>query len=637
MSKDTVPKYSEFSPLQGLWTPRSLDHCAEILDYLRSLSEIPVGILFLCFAGMRNLESWFAEGMCRPKLTCTVLALDQPLAHVNGADLVAEVTAFEKESATVSGWIQLYAATLWSELRGAEVSCLWTNQALRVLQSSNTEEALFFPWSSPVWQHGLSSSENGGVEFDPYEMALCRGLNPLLIRGFTKDDCHRPQMNASHFYCARTAFSNSKKVAPISSAGTAKWRLDRYFTPEATGSTLGVAFETRRFRANLFKWMANTNCNSEQNLLIADALLHLRNNNICTAVSCNSFLFRWRTRNPFLYQYLNLGELHQVLSLLCMKKEKSFDRSLHERSKKSAIAEKIIPTEGKHSIQINQFEVDMGDNQIASGMIFKIKAITIGQGVYPDVVMSDTLKPLSAIVEDYEKATGTRVIVAINGGYFLDTRTVPKDHPSWLGMPVGLLKCNEKVISGPFYKNRPVFCLDDENRISLRFISNGICTQDRAPLADAYKWSDVNDEYVGFRAAIEAGPLLIKGGTLDLDLDREQWGTVSARSIQAAPVEMSDLRTQRAAIVMSLCGDLRLVTVHGRIPESVGMTHEELASWIHDEVPDVDWAMEMDAGGSVTAWHVDLGVTTVGSCFGGRERPIATAIVFSTGKGSAHE
>jgi hypothetical protein len=39
--------------------------------------------------------------------------------------------------------------------------------------------------------------------------------------------------------------------------------------------------------------------------------------------------------------------------------------------------------------------------------------------------------------------------------------------------------------------------------------------------------------------------------------------------------------------------------------------------------------MEMDAGGSVTAWHVDAGVTTIGSCLGGSERLIASAILFS--------
>ena len=64
------------------------------------------------------------------------------------------------------------------------------------------------------------------------------------------------------------------------------------------------------------------------------------------------------------------------------------------------------------------------------------------------------------------------------------------------------------------------------------------------------------------------------------------------------------------------------------------MTHTELAHWLQVAIPEVNWAMEMDAGGSVTAWHVDAGVITLGSCLGGLERPIASAILFSTDRSS---
>lgn len=629
MRSNTQPTFSEFPPLQGLWTPRSLDDCGEVLDHLRILPQIPVGILFLCFTGMRDLESWFSEGMSRPKRTCTVLALDQPQAHVNGSELVDAVGAFENDEATVIGWTQLCALTLWSELRGAEVSCLWTEQALRVLLGANTPEVIFFPWSSPVWQHSLAPSIPGEFGFDPHEMAVRRGLNPSLIRGLAQVDRPSAELNASHFSRARAILNHREKVAPIRNFGAHLWRLDRYFNPDATGSSLGVAIETRRFRASLFEWLRDSNHDDDENLLTVDALLHLREQTPCTAVSCNSFIFRWRTRNPFSYQYLTLGELHQVLSLLGRKQENSFVGYMSDRSKPSIGSGIFAFGARKSPIVTHQFQFDLHDNHIVSGLISRVPAHTIGEGLYPDIVRTDYPKPLSAIVEDYEKATSKRVIVAINGGYFLDTRTVPRDHPDWLGMPVGLLKCNDQVISGPFYTNRPVFCLDHENKIALRFISKGICTQENASLAEAYKWSDLSDEYMGFRAAIEAGPLLIKAGSPDLDLDREQWGSPSARAIQSAPVELPDLRTQRTAIVMSRTGDVHLVTVHGRVPESAGMTHEELANWLHHEVPEVDWAMELDAGGSVTAWHANVGVTTIGSCFGGRERPIASAILFS--------
>ena len=141
MMNRTQRIYSDFPSLQGLWRPRPLNQCREVLDHLRAWPAVPVGILFLCLTGMRDLELWFVGERPRLYRTCRVVAVDQLLAQVKGADLVDAMLVFEEGEAEIRGWTQLCALVLWSELCGVEVSCQWTAQALHVLQYSVMPEA----------------------------------------------------------------------------------------------------------------------------------------------------------------------------------------------------------------------------------------------------------------------------------------------------------------------------------------------------------------------------------------------------------------------------------------------------------------------------------------------------------------
>jgi len=632
MIPDEKGTFSEFPLLQGLWNPRPLDECREVLADFQTLPEIPVGILLLCLVGMRDPERWFAEGTARPKRDFTVLTLDQnePPIRIDGGSLVRATWDIERGTGQITSWSDLLAATLWSEVRGAEVCCAWTAQAICMLQSAHAAEAAFFPWPSPVWQHGLVSGDHERLPFDSYEMALRRGLNPVLVGGLAGTTVSSATLNSSHFARARDLLRHGEAVARVSGSDANIWRLDRYYSLEATETTLGVAIDARRFRDCLFQWLCASNRDKDEHFLVVDALLHLRDRVPCRAVSCNSYQFRWRTRNPFLYQRLTLGELHQVLSFLDQEEDRLLVGYPAGRSQPGPSRSwMFIPGTAKNPVEVHRFQAGLDDGQIASGTLFRVPGDAIGRAVVPNIVAAQVPMRLSAIVSDYEKTSGARVLVAVNGGYFLDARTVPRNHPEWLGKPVGFLKCDNTVISGPFYTNRPLVCLDGNGTLTLRFVSQGLCSPENAPLDEAYRWSDDPGMYWEFRAAVEAGPLLINHGRKALCLDRERWGCLSARSVQAAPVQMPDLRTLRTAVCVARNGDLWLVTVHGRIPESAGMTHEEIANWLCRAIPDVDWAVEMDCGGSVTAWHTDAGVTTMGSCIGGHERPIATALLFS--------
>ena len=399
-------------------------------------------------------------------------------------------------------------------------------KALCVLRSAATPEAGFFPWVSPAWQHDLVAALRGEYRDDnPYEMALRRGLNPVLIRGLNPGAGSNGTLDAAHFVRARALLRRRDAVARLASPEADFWRLDRYFSPEATSTSLGVAAEIRRFRADLFRWLRDSNRDDDECLLIADALLHLREHVPVPEVSCNSFLFRWRTRHPFSYQQFTLGELHQVLSFLDRNPDSVVASAESvRRSRTPARRRSLVRTGQDCGVETRHFQVDLHDHRTASGSVFRVPAHTIGQDLRPDIAAADKPKRLSAIVKEYEEATGRTVIVAVNGGYFLDTRTVPRDHPEWLGKPVGFLKCDDQIISGPFYTDRPVLCFDHEHHIALRFVSKGLCSPENAPLGEAYTWSDDEDEYLGVRSAIEAGPLLIRAGRPDLDLGTRRVG-----------------------------------------------------------------------------------------------------------------
>jgi hypothetical protein len=622
------PVFSEFPLFQGLWRPRSIEDCKESLDFIRSKSELPVGILFLCLIGMRDIENWFAAGFNSPQIKCTIVNIGQPQGYINGSEILDAINYLrdlDSNDIKIHNWIQLCALILLSELCGAEVLCFWTNQAIKALHQTEKPETWFVPWCSPAWYHNIKHEQYNVLGFDPHAMSLNRGLNPVMIRGMAGCGQACNKLNASHFLYVRNLIKNYKNTKPYDSY----WKLDRYFSFDAINSSLGVALETSRFRYNLFKWMRDSSYNTDEQFLAADAILHMREPTSFSAVSCNSFMFRWRTRNPFTYQKYTLGELYQILTLIGSK-EKRCKTSILSNSHRQIIKPTVLMTSLKNRmlVETKLFQICLRDGRIASGTIFKLPAES-GVLVYPDIYKAAELRPLTSIIKEYEYKTNKKVLVAINGGYFLDNRTVRGDYKRRLGMPIGLLKYNGNISSGPFYSNRPVLCIDYNTNISIQSVRKGIMSQETIALDQAYMWRDEDEEYLDYRAALEAGPFLIKKGEIAINLKMEGWEDTSARKMQAAPIEMTDLRTMRSAVAISESNDIYLTTVHGRVPESVGMTHEELAVFLKHEIKDVKLAMEMDAGGSVTARHINLGVTTIGSCVGGHERAISTCLLLS--------
>jgi hypothetical protein len=97
---------------------------------------------------------------------------------------------------------------------------------------------------------------------------------------------------------------------------------------------------------------------------------------------------------------------------------------------------------------------------------------------------------------------------------------------------------------------------------------------------------------------VEAGPLLVEGGNLALDMEQEGWKTQNSIRTQAARLDYTRMRGPKIAVGINQEGQLVVLTVNGRIRESVGATHEDMARILMDH--GVDKAMGFDPGGSST-------------------------------------
>lgn len=98
--------------------------------------------------------------------------------------------------------------------------------------------------------------------------------------------------------------------------------------------------------------------------------------------------------------------------------------------------------------------------------------------------------------------------------------------------------------------------------------------------------------------AVEAGPLLVKNGKVAIDMETEGWLTESSISTQAARLDYLDMRGPKIAAGITKDGDLLVLTVNGRIRESVGATHEDMANLLLQY--DVVVGLGFDPGGSST-------------------------------------
>ena len=111
------------------------------------------------------------------------------------------------------------------------------------------------------------------------------------------------------------------------------------------------------------------------------------------------------------------------------------------------------------------------------------------------------------------------------------------------------------------------------------------------PANDAFNWNEI-------LYAIEAGPMLIDQGKQILNMEEEGWKTTNSIKTQAARLDFTDMRGPKIAVGITKEGKLMVLMVNGRIRESVGATHFDMADILLKY--GMDKAMGFDPGGSST-------------------------------------
>ncbi|MCG8410911.1 MAG: phosphodiester glycosidase family protein [Bacteroidales bacterium] len=112
---------------------------------------------------------------------------------------------------------------------------------------------------------------------------------------------------------------------------------------------------------------------------------------------------------------------------------------------------------------------------------------------------------------------------------------------------------------------------------------------------------ELNIEIKGFeniKHAIEAGPLLINNSNIALDMKTEGWKTQNSIRTQAARLDFTNMRGPKIAAGIDSDNNLIVLAINGRIRESVGATHYDMAKILLKF--GVEKAMGFDPGGSST-------------------------------------
>jgi len=106
------------------------------------------------------------------------------------------------------------------------------------------------------------------------------------------------------------------------------------------------------------------------------------------------------------------------------------------------------------------------------------------------------------------------------------------------------------------------------------------------------------NEYPKMLHAVEAGPLLLDNGEFCLDMEVEAWTNDFSIATQAARLDFTDMRGPKIAVGVRNDGSFAVLTINGRIRESVGATHIDMANLMkkHGMIK----AMGFDPGGSST-------------------------------------
>ncbi len=98
--------------------------------------------------------------------------------------------------------------------------------------------------------------------------------------------------------------------------------------------------------------------------------------------------------------------------------------------------------------------------------------------------------------------------------------------------------------------------------------------------------------------AVEAGPLLLENEEVAIDMVHEGWETNNSIRTQAARLDYTEMRGPKIAVGISKGGQLAVLTINGRIRESVGATHADMAGILQQL--GMERAMGFDPGGSST-------------------------------------
>ncbi len=98
--------------------------------------------------------------------------------------------------------------------------------------------------------------------------------------------------------------------------------------------------------------------------------------------------------------------------------------------------------------------------------------------------------------------------------------------------------------------------------------------------------------------AVEAGPFLVDNGKAAINMEDGGWTTKNSIDTQAARLDYTDMRGPKIAAGLDRDGNLLVLTVNGRIRESVGATHTDMSE-IMVKLGAVK-AMGFDPGGSST-------------------------------------
>ncbi len=97
---------------------------------------------------------------------------------------------------------------------------------------------------------------------------------------------------------------------------------------------------------------------------------------------------------------------------------------------------------------------------------------------------------------------------------------------------------------------------------------------------------------------VGAGPMLLANGKVCIDMEKEGWKHINSIRTQAARLDYTDMRGPKIAVGIDADGNLSILTINGRIRESVGATHNDMAEILQKY--GIVKAMGFDPGGSST-------------------------------------